>query len=228
MPNLKFYMNNPCVVVREVTPDFSEVKLTPQFTDGIDGSQFCHECMAGSSGGTPQRHTCDDFNELIDVINDSASSIIVLVENRLLHDEPAEFKKYRDLDKKIMHQTNLLKATIEQDSALKNSLSATKKDIEELNKASAIADKALERKEKEIQALNKSIDRLRKEFDAKKTRLSENNKISVSGGRLRYLLKAEFVLERLEQGGLDNWEGYSESYPSNDEINEYCDMEMLQ
>jgi septal ring factor EnvC (AmiA/AmiB activator) len=121
-----------------------------------------------------------------------------------------------------MHHTNLLKATIEQDSSLKMGLSATKKDIEELNKSAAIADKTLERKEKEIQTLNKSIDRLRKELDAKTELLSKNNPISVSGGRLRDLLKSEFVLEKLEQGGLDNWEWYGESYPSDDEINNYC------
>lgn len=227
MSHLKFYMNNPCVVIREVTKEFSEVKLTPQFTDGMDGSQFCTECMVGNQG-TPQRHTCDDFNELIDVINDSAASIIVLVENRLLHDEPVEFKKYRELDKRIMHHTNLLKATIEQDSSLKMGLSATKKDFEDMNKSVAIADKTLERKEKEIQALNKSIDRLRKELDAKTELLSKNSPISVSGGRLRDLLKAEFVLEKLEQGGLDNWEWYGESHPSEEEINNYCDGAMSQ
>ena len=228
MNTLKFYMNNPCTVIREVTPDFSEVKLTPQFTDGIDGSQFCHECMVGSSGGTPQRHTCDDFNELIDVINDSAASTIVLVENRLLHDEPVEFKHYRDIDSRLKHQTSLLKATSEKDIQLKVELLAVQKDLADANKLYEQAGRAIERKEKELDALNESIASARSSLDAKTKLLSANNSISIDGKRLRELLKAEFVLSKLEDGGVDNWEWYSESRPSEAEINKYCDMEMLQ
>jgi hypothetical protein len=75
MEHVKYYMNNPCKVIREINENYSEIEVYPKFVDDVEGSQWCSACMAGSRDGTHISHECEPYQEVIDYINDSDASM---------------------------------------------------------------------------------------------------------------------------------------------------------
>ena len=95
---IKYYMNNPCVVNREISPELCEIQLNVHFADDINGSEWCTECLAGSGYSS---HTCEEYQEVVDAIKDEEHSIFCIVESRLLHDKPIEMKAHNIILAKI-------------------------------------------------------------------------------------------------------------------------------
>ena len=69
---IKFYQNNPCIVIREISKEFIEIQINVNFAEDINGGNFCMECMAGSGYSS---HTCDEYQEVIEAIQDEERSI---------------------------------------------------------------------------------------------------------------------------------------------------------
>ena len=87
---IKYYMNNPCLVVREITNKIVEIQLNTHFAESVEGSQWCDGCnLCGMVS-----HTCEEYDTVIDIIRDDEHSIFCIVEARLLHDRPIEMKSH--------------------------------------------------------------------------------------------------------------------------------------
>ena len=95
--SIKYYMNNPCLVVREITDKMVEIQLNTHFAESVEGSQWCDGCHLG---GTVS-HTCEEYDSAIDIIRDEEHSIFCIVEARLLHDKPIEIVQYSCIIEKI-------------------------------------------------------------------------------------------------------------------------------
>ena len=95
--SIKYYMNNPCLVVRAITDKMVEIQLNTHFAESVEGSQWCDGCHLG---GTVS-HTCEEYDNVIDIIRDEEHSIFCIVEARLLHDEPIEIVQYSCILEKI-------------------------------------------------------------------------------------------------------------------------------
>lgn len=105
--SIKYYMNNPCVVVREISPELCEIQLNVHFADDINGSEWCTECLAGSGYSS---HTCEEYQEVVDAIKDEEHSIFCIAETRLIHDKPVEMAAHA----RIMCKIEELKAELKE------------------------------------------------------------------------------------------------------------------
>lgn len=217
MANIKFYMNNPCEIIRKITDEFSEVKVYPQFMDDeLSGAGWCSACMVGGHDGAHHSHTCEPYQEVIEAIRDTESSMIIVVENRLLQDNPVEFSTWT----LVREQVNAKKA--ERDSFYDESRKL-KSEISEINKE-LIANKL------EIEYSSVKASDLRHEIDLLSNKKYQLNlgiqdiqdsitvggiRLSISGSYLRECIESKIKLEHLEAGGVDNWEWYGDSLPEN-------------
>jgi len=222
MPQIKFYMNNPCVIIREVTEDFSEIKLHPKYTDGLSGSQWCMPCMAGSSDGSHPSHSCEEYQDVIDEINDSESSIIVMAENRLINDKPVEFKALdqvratiNEIKEEISKTRDISKEATIMKGELLNSIISLKSDIES-------KEAELENTNNECVKLSSRLNSLASSFGEKDSSASliiGGLTLSMNISSLKSMIKDSIILNHLQKGGVDNWEWYGESMPTEDELN---------
>lgn len=210
--HIMFYMNNPCVVIREVTEDFSEIKLDPKFAQDITADQWCTACMIGGTSS----HTCGSAQEIIDCINDSEASIIVMVENRLLHETPIEATKIKILCDKI---ANLLDLESEKKSVLGNLVFNVETAQSTIKNLISMA----ENHEINLQMLNDDVAKAKDRINEYSLHEGVNVKSGVfskniSGDDYKDLVRSKIMLEKLKAGGVDNWEWYDESAPNYDEL----------
>lgn len=218
MSTIKYYMNNPCEVIREITPEFSEVKVYKTFDDEMCGRDWCVGCLAGHTDGTPNSHDCYQYDDVIEALRDEESAIIVIVENRLLADEPVEFKAWdsvrKDIESMRSQRDDVRKETLD----LRNEKSRLEKEIPYLVDESRAVAESLARKIEESNACERSANKARKELnsmEADKTRIqvADNILINISLDELRDLIYDSRKLHYLEVDGVDNWEWYGESFP---------------
>ena len=139
---IKYYMNNPCVTVRAISEQLCEVQLNVHFAEDLEGSGWCSECLAGSGYSS---HTCEEYQNVLDVIQDEEHSIFCIVECRLLHDKPIEIKAHNFLLEKV------------------DSLKKELKERQELQKEWS----------KDIKRREKLLDEVREEFKAVKSAKNE-------------------------------------------------------
>ena len=218
----KYYMNNICEIIREITPDFSEIKVYPEFRVDLEGRDWCTECQVGNQG-TPTRHTCEEYQEVINALEDVENAIICIVENRLLTSEPIEFKKLKILEKEILLREDLI---IDIDSKILDK----SKVVTELDKLIKDKNYIAVDIDSSIQKANKLLVEVQLELDKRYTQLKDlntkyilnnNPESNISEESYKYLQKRDFILTKLEQGGVENWEWYGESYPTDKELEEF-------
>lgn len=216
---IKFYMNNPCVIIREIE-EFCEIKLNPKFAIEFDGSDWCTGCQAGHTDGTPNHHTCDEYQEVIDVINDEQAAILVLVEKRLLHDSPVEEKRFREAEERIAVIKETHQEYHSEIMILRGQRTKITIDIEE-------ARKRLDRINREVEEKEKQLLILENEVNEEIEKVRSYNASCPSSHDLPYLYERDFILCSLENGGVDNWEWYGESYPDESDIRKYVAEKVL-
>ena len=128
---IKYYMNNPCVVIREISPEMCEIQLNTHFAEDVNGGEWCTECMAGSGYSS---HTCGPYQEVIEAIQDDEHSIFCIAETRLIHDEPIE-KVQNDF---ILRKIDALKTELKQRQELQKEwsedMSRRKKMLDDIKK----------------------------------------------------------------------------------------------
>lgn len=212
MKNVKYYMNNPCEIVRVISDEFVEIKVYPKFVDDdFNGSGWCTECTAGSGYS---RHACREYQDVIDYIVDYGQSMIVVAESRLVQDKPVEFKQW---------------------SSLRSSIKSKGEDLHSINESISIGKKysswmaqyCVDLKEElydlkdRISASSERLNDLCLKESESETRLGKvcasinlgNIVATMSIEELKDLVEAKIILDGLKSGGVDNWEWYSESVP---------------
>lgn len=205
----RYYMNSPCEIIREISEDFSEVKVYPKFADSFEGSQWCTECMAGSGYSS---HTCEPYQDVIDAINDTQAAMIIVVENRLLHDKPVEFAKWEKAREILKKAENDTKEQREISDGIKKEIFRVNQHLSWLKSCTQDASETLANKNDKISKLENEISQLRRSLSGIKDAVSINGiTLSMSAGSLRELMLTSVKMEALEAGGVDNWEWYGES-----------------
>jgi len=212
MEEIKYYMNAPCRVVRTISDKFSEIIVSPKFRDDLHGREWCTECIVGNNG-TPTSHTCDTYQEIIEALEDVDNTMLVIVESRLLTNEPIEFKEIKTLKQKIKQEyekfLNAKKVAVKEEVRIfKN-----KRILQDINKEIDGLYTIISRKKDEIKLLHAEI--LDKQ---NKTTTIIPKDIHITEEEIKELQRRDFILTSLENGGLDNWEWYEESYPTNEEF----------
>lgn len=208
----KFYMNNPCEIVRKINDDFSEIVVYPKFADSMEGSQWCTACMVGGMDGAHPSHTCEPYQDVIEAINDSEASMLIVVENRLLQDKPVEFAKWseaitqiKEINSDILNKKKLVSDIKRSGLNIRNRNLIKSKEID--LKSAKIAD--LDRNICELEA---EIIGLRRSLGTAKGLVSVGSvTLSMSVDELKAMIKDSLVLEKLQAGGVDNWEWYGDT-----------------
>jgi hypothetical protein len=205
-------MNKPCKLIRKISEQFSEISITPTFNDDVHGSDFCTECQIGNSG-TPTRHTCEQYQDVIDALEDVENNIFAIVENRFLQTEPFEFKAIKSLTNQISHLQ-------EEENLFKARLVALKLEFAEINALNQASIESIDVNTKALSTLKEKCQEVENQL-----KISENinveikdiDSLSISLSSLKHLIRQDIILTELEVGGVDNWEWYSESCKKEDE-----------
>lgn len=205
----KYYNNRPVVLLRNEGSGFWFVISSFDITHEITGSNFCTMCMAG--GDFISTHTCIDAGEVIDhVMENIEDKEVFWVSELYLKDHPFEYKKNQDLLNQI------------------DALEIKKRDLldqisfHESNKNSIMSD--IELKQTELNDIQlRTIDAQHKLMSAESEKphkeipdILSTGLIEISASELRSLFEDKVKLRLLENGGLDNWEWYSESIGETD------------
>ena len=219
MSEVKYYNNNPCKVLREVGEGFSEVVVFPHVQDlDMNGGDWCIACQVGSMDGAYPSHTCDPYQEVIDVVNSlrEEEGVVIIADNRLIQDEMVEWKTWNLIKKRCAEMTELHNETRRQHSDVLAETYKLNQGIKYLEEDIVILEKTKEDLlDKVNEAFNKYITVKNKLVDAQdihtSVTLDSNFKVNLPLNTLRSLIKDSLKLEQLENGGVDNWEWYGES-----------------
>ena len=207
MHTIKYYMNNPCEIIRKISEDFSEVKVYPRFMDEeLSGAGWCTACMIGGTSS----HTCEPYQEVIDVIAETKAAMIIVVENRLLHDEPVEFHAWRtvraqteSLKKEREELTKLNRETAQETKRLSEYLVALKEQIHD-------AEYKRENEYGKYLGLKRACETMEDTLNRQQYKIDTCNgfELAMNVGKLRSLFMSDLVLQHLQLNGVDNWDGY--------------------
>lgn len=216
----KFYMNAPCQVIRTIEGgQFAEIKLNPKYAQSMDGSEFCQGCILGPMDGAHPSHSCEDYDELISIINDQQAAIVVMVETRLLHDKPIEVIKYSALQDKVNAQQARLKEVSEITTEERLKASEYRAEQERLSKQITLSEDLAEKADRELERVLGELKQARQSY-AESIKISSGN-VSISGVELKKLYADSYTLNQLEMCGVDNWSFYDDARPSAEDVEEY-------
>ena len=211
----KFYMNNPCKIIREVNEDFVEVEIYPLTEDSTQsGGFYCTPCMVGGTSC----HSCGEYQEVIDNINAEREDkcIISIVEKRLLQDEIVELKQYKKLHDQVVEKHK-------EYGEIRNKIYDGNQSLKGLQSAILYHEATIDNLIEDINKAWKDLDEVQEarrlchvevnSLKSTKTKVILEDKFSVniSLDELKGLFEAKHRLDALEQGGVDNWEWYGES-----------------
>ena len=103
---IKFYQNNPCLIIRDVNELFCEIQLNTHFAANIEAEHYCtpSECRSPMSSGEAAQEEYDQAQAILEDIQDEEHSIICMIEKRLLHDAPIEANTINSLTRHIDDQ----------------------------------------------------------------------------------------------------------------------------
>jgi len=213
MEQIKFYQNNPCVIIRDVNDQFCEIQLNTHFAANIEASSYMtpSECRAPNSSYNEDEY--DSISYLLEEIQEEEHSIICMVEKRLLHDEPVEMCTIISLQKDIDKQREEFLSTKELHEEWRNSAKSLKSQVVAL--------------QTEIEALNLSrsaefnlrntakagVKKLSDEYNSMIIEIQDYSRKNQQISKRDYnkLISDQKILEALKAGGVDNWEWYGES-----------------
>lgn len=207
-----FYQNNPCTIIRSVSEEFAEIRLSHHFAGDMELTGQCEGCNVGDSDNKLSC-TCDEHSWIIEEVQNEENLLLVMIEKRLLTEDPVEYLTIKEFKKEIDQESELLTKTKELHEEWRNSMAVMKLKVQALQVEAAsleLSTKAnLASKEQSEMGLSALTD--------------EYNKILVHIGLYKnagkhiltkdydYLLKRDETLSALEAGGVDNWEWYDES-----------------
>jgi chaperonin cofactor prefoldin len=232
MSEIKYYNNNPCKVLREVGEGFSEIVVFPHVQDlDMNGGDWCIACQVGGIDGAYPSHTCDPYQEVIDVINDQREDegVVVIADNRLLHNEMVEWKAWKtikDRCEKVTESYNDVRRKncdmLITSCKLESKIKTLEEDITLLEQTKEVLLGKVNTAYDEYDSLKGKINQAMKD---PLVVLDNNFKVELDIHTLRSLIEDSIKLEQLESGGVDNWEWYSESIDF-DNLDDTVDKEL--
>jgi len=209
---IKFYQNNPCLIIRDVNEAFCEIQLNTHFAANIEAEYYCtpSECRAPLSGGEAAREEYDQAQAIIEDIQSEEHSIICMVEKRLLHDKPVEANTIIGLQRDIEKQKAEFLSTKELHEEWRASSKALKLQSESLQ-AEINSLKLSREAELNLRDTAKAgVKKLSDQYNKLLVQIGYGN-TKISMHEYNELEKRDATLRALEAGGVDNWEWYGES-----------------
>jgi hypothetical protein len=206
---IKFYQNNPCVIIRDIDDNLAEVVIGHQFAGDMELTGQCMGCNVGDSDNK-LACTCDEHSWIIEEVQEEVNRIFVIVEKRLLTDKPIEHLTLIDLHKQVLVEsesfakTKLLHEEWRQVvKCYKDQSKALKTEIESLTVSTAAASKIKDTALSGVEKLQEQYNKLLVQIGYGNTKISMHE--------YNELEKRDTILTALEVGGVDNWEWYDES-----------------
>lgn len=208
-----FYQNNPCTIIRDLSDEFAEVKLEHRFAENLEGSGFCTPCMAGGGDGSHPTHSCEEHQEVIDVVMEEVNEVFCIVEKRLLNEMPIESIKIQSLQDQVLAEAKKLDDTKSLHEEWRLSLKAKQEKEKALIASMDSLSLEIEASKSLREQAEKGLERLQKKYDSMAVNISNFYQKGKTISQKDYddLLNRDKVLSALEDGGVNNWEWYSES-----------------
>lgn len=219
---MKFYMNNPCKVIREIGSDFVEIQVWPKVAEDYDGTQWCEGCQLGTGDPYWCSHTCDEYQAVIDAINEDNQSMIVVAEKRLLQNEPVEAGKWRSVIERMKEQDKLYKERNKEMIDMQGKHTVYEQDIIDFEEKLSLLGEKEQAMQADISVSEKKLDALRKSIISVS---ASSGSIDISPERLLELLTKEIKLDALQSDGVDNLEWYGESFPEDIEGDAFNELQ---
>ena len=205
-----FYMNNPCVIIRDINDEFAEIRLSHHFAGDMQLTGQCEACCVGDIDNKLSC-TCDEHSWIIEEIQDEENLLLVLCEKRLLTESPAEHLVLVELQKDAQKELAKLNETKKLHEEWRLSLKAQQAKFEALSasnnalKLEIAANLNLkERSENGLKALNNKYEQMLVAVgyigDKRITQRGYDN-----------LIEKSKILDALKAGGVSNWEWYEKS-----------------
>jgi hypothetical protein len=204
-----FYQNNPCVIIRDISEEFAEIKLSHYFAGNMNLTGQCLGCCVGDNDNKLSC-TCDEHSWVIEEVQEEENAIICIVEKRLLNKNPIEHLEIIKLKKQIDKESEQLAKTKVLHDEWRLSLLNNQKKVGSLKS--------------EIASLELSIESAKcmrnQSEDGLKLLQDRYNKIIVAIGlgnakitmaEYNQLVERNKRLSALEAGGVNDWEWYEES-----------------
>jgi len=207
--SIKFYQNNPCVVVRDINEDLAEVVISHHFAGDMEVTGQCEAWNVGDSDNKLSC-SCDEHSWIIEEVQNEENRICAIVEKRLLTDKPIEHLTLIDLHKQVVAESESLNKTEElheewrvsfknygdQVKAIKTEISSLQLSREAEQNLTDTAKDGVKKLQEQYSKILVTIG-----YGAQKITTSEYDK----------LVERDAILSALEAGGVDNWEWYGES-----------------
>jgi len=212
---IKFYQNNPCLIIRDVNEYFCEIQLNTHFAANIEAEYYCtpSECRAPLSGGEAVQEEYEQAQAIIEEIQSEEHSIICMVEKRLLHDEPIEANTINSLAKEIKKQSEEFLLTKELHKEWQESLQSLQSKAKSLQVEISALELSREANENLRNTTKSGLNKMCLRFNKILVDIGkyERGSKQVTMGAYNALENRSCTLAALEKGGVDNWEWYEES-----------------
>lgn len=220
---LKYYNNRPVLVIeKDENTDFYKVLVKVEIQgknlDEIAESfRGCDACMVGHKSTCYCDERVNEANELLEIIfteNNIDEENFFYVRGKELRDHPFEWKENESLKDKIKGAKNVLDGLIdivaENKSLIKQQEKQLSDNKEEIRKMDAI----VENRKALTEIVIKDYDKLKadiKSMESQKKLIIVDSEVKINYSDYEELLDRNEKLTALENGGVDNWEWYSES-----------------
>ncbi|SUB81996.1 Uncharacterised protein [Pragia fontium] len=224
-----YYYNNREVIPIEKQGDTEFYKCVVKFNIavGFDASNFCTACLIGDMDGAHPKHTCYEYDDVIEEIKGNAQDEdILFIPERMLNKHPFEYLP----NEKLKEQLQKNKAEVERLSQQsKEKVSGINSMQEQIHSLDLIREQA-ERDAELVKTRVLTLTKEEVEISARIAAINSNviidssNK-SISAKELLRLFEVDERMESLKTGGVDNWEWYGESLGNTDY--ESCALERL-
>ena len=211
-----YYFNNQRVkILRKETDQMYLVSGSFDITHDTTGSCFCCQCNVG--GDYKGEHTCDDAQEIIDIVmEDISDKNIFWVDKSYLQEKPFEYEKNVSLLNEIERNSIILKDIKGEIKSSNETIETQKQEYDDLYTKSTNLIADIDSKTNKLSKLETQIDNGYKAID----NIDKVTKgiVNISVGALKSLIESSVRLKHIERGGVDNWAYYDEFMPNSDEI----------
>ena len=211
---IKFYQNNPCLIIRDVNELFCEIQLNTHFAANIESEHYCMPSefrgpMSSHDGGEEQ----EGYQAIIDDIQEEEHSIICMIEKRLLHDTPIEANTINSLTRKIDDQKFEFESTKILHGEWIKAVKGLKAKSDLLKSEIQLLEMSREANFNINKTAKSGIDKLQEKYNAMLVYINDyrNKDKFITKAEHQSLLETEKKMAALEKGGVDNWEWYEDS-----------------
>ena len=214
-----YYYNNREVAPIEQQGETEFYKCVVNFNPVLDmrGTEFCMPCMCCSNDGSHPTHSHDEYQEVIDVLNEEKhTQDIMFLPASMLKEHYFEYRPNETLKDEIKKNEFKL-------NNLKVALKAKIMSIDDLQAQIYSLDAIVNQCQQEINGLKENISELHQKelsihesIENNKDAAIEGTEKTISISRLLHLLKIEKRMEVLDAGGVDNWDWYDETTKNHD------------